>query len=1132
MLPAEAVRLNYIREFFDIMTTPHYPSAQASPEQGPDPAAVSAPPAPHPAAAAATSSRRAWRGLDYVLTFLVLLLAFLTASFLARNSDLWFHLAAGRLLAQGQFHFGTDPFAYTTGQVYWANHAWLFDLGLYGLYSLIGGTGLVVLKALLVTALAGLLLCVRRPDGPAWLAAGCTTLAILAMSPRLLVQPACVSYFFLGLTFWLLWKPHAQAVASGQWPVASEGTPSATSHWPLATGHWSLLLVFALWVNVDEWFLLGPVLAALFWLGERLQGQRQTPGWLVPAGLAACLLNPHTYHAFVLPAELSSVPWTSGLRQDVHLHAQFTSPWREYLYAAAKLNAAALAYFALLSLGLVSFLLHPQALRGWRLVVWLPFAVLAACQARSIPFFAVVAAPITVLNFQGFLASRAKREARSGEREASPIVPWAWRFGLCASLLALIFLSWPGWLAGYGREERRVAWGLQAEPSLRQAAQTLHDWRRLGLLAEGERVFALSPEVAQYAAWFCPGEKQFFDHRYSLFPETARDYEAVCRALEPDRVPDQGGEQATDWRQVLREHGVGIVVFYEREPQRLFAVLPRLASDPKQWTLLHVAGQALIAGWNEARPPGAFAPLALNADRLAFGLQDARAQRELPAAPEQGPEHLPPRRDFWGRLAHPAASPTWESAASSVYLHYFDDSRPQQQRSVVSSYAASLATLPALPSAVPQALLQLMSAGKVFFSREDKFLLRDDLGPFLAQLLERSPALPLLAIRAARRAVAANPEDSNAWLRLGQAYLLLRLVTCERSAEGLLPPLVQLRHVQIVTALEQAVQLDSDLEAAHHELADLYGQSNYLDQALEHQREELRLSRRAGPRAGETAEVSADRLEILEKEVAKLEELVPQNRQAYAASAGTLQGERLAQANLALKLGLARQAADEILLPAPAALLGTTGIKLELELLLKLGRAEKVRPILSDEALIASRDKLSYYDVPMPPNRNPTAPYPMPYRWPAYEWLDVLQAAAVGDYAQAHRQLRAIRSGMEAGHDRLKQRLRLFEGRENALLPGLLSGPPAFLPAFTARTLTQFLQERMGLQAVERVLRAQQADLCVLEGLLALEEGATAVARSAFAQARQLSMQPPGTPVPFAGEAITAEYLSKMNVKD
>src|SRR5262249_22479890 len=91
---------------------------------------------------------------DLVLAGLVVVFAFLAASFAARNGDVWLHLAAGRLLARGGYVFGVDPFAYTTAGVYWANHAWLFDLGLYGGYQLLGGAGVVVLKALAVAGLA------------------------------------------------------------------------------------------------------------------------------------------------------------------------------------------------------------------------------------------------------------------------------------------------------------------------------------------------------------------------------------------------------------------------------------------------------------------------------------------------------------------------------------------------------------------------------------------------------------------------------------------------------------------------------------------------------------------------------------------------------------------------------------------------------------------------------------------------------------------------------------------------------------------------------------------------------------------------------------------------------------------
>src|SRR5262249_46295184 len=158
--------------------------------------------------------------------------------------------------------------------------------------------------------------------------------------------------------------------------------------------------------------------------------------------------------------------------------------------------------------------------------------------------------------------------------------------------------------------------------------------------------------------------------------------------------------------------------------------------------------------------------------------------------------------------------------------------------------APSLVGLPAQPTAVHQAAFQLVSSSNLLFPQNTtpQFRVRNELGPYFGHLVERSPALPLLTVRAARRAVAANPHDANAWLCLGQAYALLRDTTRERSAEGMLPPLVQVRHVQIVTALEQAVRLNPDLEGAHYELKFLYGQRNHLDVALEHQKEELRIT--------------------------------------------------------------------------------------------------------------------------------------------------------------------------------------------------------------------------------------------------------------------------------------------------
>src|SRR5262249_497686 len=153
--------------------------------------------------------------------------------------------------------------------IYWANHSWLFDLGLYAGHQALGDPMLVFLKAIAVLLLAALMFRVARSDGPFWISAGCMLLAILAMYPRLLLQPALVSLLFLGACLVLL--------GSG------------------GRAYYFLPAAIALWVNVDSWFILGPLLVFLYLLGERLGSRsasiRPAPWWLLPVSLAACLVG-------------------------------------------------------------------------------------------------------------------------------------------------------------------------------------------------------------------------------------------------------------------------------------------------------------------------------------------------------------------------------------------------------------------------------------------------------------------------------------------------------------------------------------------------------------------------------------------------------------------------------------------------------------------------------------------------------------------------------------------------------------------------------------------------------------------------------------------------------------------------
>ena len=209
--------------------------------------------------------------LDRLLVLALLAFAFLLGSFAARNSDFWMHLATGRALAQGRYTFGTDPFAYTTAGVYWANHSWfgdwllyVFSLAMDGIDRPATGKVLVAGKALLVVLLAWVLLAIRRRNQSAWVPVVCVALGILVLSPRLYLQPIIVSFMFMGLTLYLLAREgkRTKTAETGRLGVLLTSAPGRL---------YALPLLFLIWVNFDSWFLLGPVLVALCLIGEFLQ---------------------------------------------------------------------------------------------------------------------------------------------------------------------------------------------------------------------------------------------------------------------------------------------------------------------------------------------------------------------------------------------------------------------------------------------------------------------------------------------------------------------------------------------------------------------------------------------------------------------------------------------------------------------------------------------------------------------------------------------------------------------------------------------------------------------------------------------------------------------------------------------
>jgi tetratricopeptide (TPR) repeat protein len=947
-------------------------------------------------------------------------------------------LAEGRRLASGVVT-GVEP-------------TWLNDLAAYGIYRVAGGAGLVAAKALAVAALAVILVRVSRTTGGWRIPAFCTALALLAMGTRLLLQPATVSYLMLAVTVWLLRREHrADQTGTGSWPG------------------WPLVALFAVWSNVDRWFVLGLATVVLTWLGRGLD-ERPAGGryLLVRAGavlllVVVCAVNPAHLSGFPLPAELGwSAP--TGARS-------ILSPFQRSYFSTAGESPAALAYYPLLGLGLVSFLLLPRW-RWERFLPWLGLVVLSGLQVRTVPLFAVVAGPVLAWNLQDYFVRRPRPAAR--ERFTPRVAARALTGGLAVSFL---LCAWPGWLQRPPYEPRR--WEVERPVAAERAATAVGRGLTDGVWPPGSRTLHLTSETADAFAWFCPEDDGLLDARLAAAADSGAD---------------------TDDR--LREARVGRLVVNAADPGLPSEVFVRLLADPAEWPLLHLDGGLAVFGRRDPARSAVADPYrwrAVDLERLGLRpTEDKKAPASRPAIAA---------RRWWEALWTPAPPPRPADRDEATVLLLAAEvlRRSAPQRHLIAWEAGQLAALaaaaanwaglngsadaalrltllhpPTPPGWTPGAPLPPVTRetialkGRVDFARDDA-----------------PPGVLYAAVRAARRAAAVNPADANAYLVLGQCYLRLLGTTREREWALRFPQFGHLRRVQASTALNRAVALNPKLAEAHLLLGRLYQQLGCMDLALAHLRayrdvDRTRPDRPAADPAGRPDPVP-------DEELTRLAEAIDDQLRKYADESA--KARVVDRAAIAARRGLGGKARD-LLLESDISAFGAQGMELELELLLRTGRADDVLDWTTPEVMASLGE-------------------------PQYRRLRSQAAAAVGEYDAADAELAELTKGITVVEPR-----RVAEVLGQLVGQVVLDEPPAMvsLPhaVWGARQRAVFLAR---LDDVFRGL-AELAEADTVRGLIALEVGDVDRAREWFRSAlRFCDDGSAGGGLTFGGELIARDCL-------
>jgi tetratricopeptide (TPR) repeat protein len=773
----------------------------AVPEQAPVP--VAPPPAP---THGTLKSSPFLNNFDLVLAIGTIVLGFGIASFAVRNSHFWLHLGTGRLVAKGEYKFGEDPFSYTTAGRTWVNHAWLSDLLTYGVYSASGGRTLVVVKAMLVAVLVLLLLMNRRPERSLWPGVVWAGLALLASAQRLTMEPSLFSFVFLAATLLIL----TRAPAANSWRT------------PVALG-----VLFWFWANCDEWFFLGPAAAALYLVGEALR-QRLQPAvegesrpslrnlaLALGVGVAACMLNPHHVRVWQLPGEL--MPGVAGaLRADPEFARYFRAGFERGTFdfdgSRGGNPVNGIAFLLLVLLNLLGVALNFRRLPWGLVLVNAALLALALVHARAIPFYAVAAAVTTARNFAAFSERLRQRTFAVGTLHALASGRVGARVLTVVAGLAALVACYPGWLQPFALQ-RRLDWAVEPDPSLEKTAKLLQGWRESGKLPEQAHSLLLSPDLADYCAWFAPAEKTFFDHRLGLHAPEAEAFVKMRQQYLPpvpnlDAIPATAPLDAPWLTEALNRHTVTHVVIHSGDRLRnQFAFLNALRSESGRERVLGMLwvsdGYAVMGRrLQDFVPPEKMVQLRMPFVELAFG---ANVQ---PLA-DPGPLYPPVKRGYVEKFLGPApAAPggAHESFLMNEYMNFLLERRALDDRA----------------AALVHASFACAAGGTAFLVRP----LPQPLSPDLF-------ALAILSVRESRRAILESPDHPDGYFALANAYNNPQLFpVADESLRNLVISVCLERFLARVTPDYQNENAYRVFTAAGR-LSDLHFRENRADLALD-----------------------------------------------------------------------------------------------------------------------------------------------------------------------------------------------------------------------------------------------------------------------------------------------------------
>lgn len=287
------------------------------------------------------------------------------------DSDFWWHLRTGQYIVEQRALPSPDPLSWTTAlaretypgeartRQFNLTHEWLAQAALFAVWRVAGFPGVVVLRALTMTAFCGLVGLVAWRRRPNWFAALAAALATAAVAQRFAFdRPYQITYLLLTATLAIL---------------------------EFRRFLWLLPPIFLIWANCHSGYFLGWIVLGAWCAQSIVERRRDVELWTATAlSVAASAANPNGFYAF-----RALLDYRKSFMQ-----SQLLEWTRPSLWPPSEFSVLLVAGFAALI-----WARRRARIADW--AIWLAFSAAAISAYRNIVLVAIFA-PVVIAAYWPF----------------------------------------------------------------------------------------------------------------------------------------------------------------------------------------------------------------------------------------------------------------------------------------------------------------------------------------------------------------------------------------------------------------------------------------------------------------------------------------------------------------------------------------------------------------------------------------------------------------------------------------------------------------------------------------------------------------------------------------------------------